>query len=114
MEIFKTPCFIRRRVVLYLTGGLGITLILSAASMFFSWLIPYRDKPMMPKPFFISALLPGLAAGSAIEANDWIRWSAYLAVNSLAYGIGIFFLDAVRIAVKDNRRQLASQKSKFD
>jgi len=104
----------RRRVVLYLIGGLGITLILTAASMFVSWLIPYRDKPMIPKPFFLYALAPGQLAAEVIEASYSIRLGTYLAVNSLAYGIGIFFLDTVRVAVKDNRRQFADQKGEFD
>jgi hypothetical protein len=74
-----------RRIAISLVGGISITGALTALSYLFIRLLPYRDKPMMPKPFFLYALLPGTAAAESIEGHSWIRVSVFVITNSLTY-----------------------------
>jgi hypothetical protein len=57
-------------------------------------LFPYRDLPMMPKPFFLYALAPGILAGELIR-HGWLRGVAFFLANSLVYAVAAFSVSAV-------------------
>lgn len=80
--------------------GLGITLALSFLSLLAVRLFPYRDLPMMPKPFFVFALLPGFIAGEWFS-HDWMRELLFYLTNSIVYGFAVFCLIALMNAGKD-------------
>ena len=85
-----------RRIAVSLIGGLGITAALTLASAVLFRLMPYRDLPMMPKPFFLVTLLPGILAAESIESQRWISASVFWIANVLAHGIGVFAFDTMR------------------
>jgi hypothetical protein len=85
-----------RRIAVSLVGGLGITAALTYFSAVFVRLMPYRDLPMMPKPFFLFALFPGMLAAESIESHLWIRASVFWIANALAYAIGVFAFATMR------------------
>ena len=85
-----------RRIAVSLIGGLGVTAALTIVSAVFVRLMPYRDLPMMPKPFFLFALLPGILAAESVESHRWIRASVFWIANALAYAIGVFAFDMMR------------------
>ena len=57
-------------------------------------LFPYRDKPMMAKPFFLYVLAPGFLAGGLI-GHIWLRWLVFFTTNSLVYAIAAFCVGVV-------------------
>ena len=92
-----------RRVVVSLVGGFGITAglgLLSALSIKF---MPYRDLPMMPKPFFLFALSPGVITAELIDGPRWIHEGVFWTANMLAYAIGVFAFSTLLHSRKANR-----------
>ena len=85
-----------RRIAISLVAGLGITAALTLASGVFVRLAPYRDLPMMPKPFFLFALAPGILTAESIDAHRLIRESVFWIANAVAYAIGLFTFDTMR------------------
>src|SRR5438309_3550024 len=69
----------KRRIGISLLLGLSITLALTFLSALAVRLFPYRDLPMMPKPFFLFALSPGLIAGECFAHG----WTTELAARAL-------------------------------
>ena len=49
---------------------------------------------MMPKPFFLYALAPGILAGELI-GHGWLRGVAFFLANSLVYAVAAFSVSAV-------------------
>jgi hypothetical protein len=57
--------------------------------------MPYRDLPMMPKPFFMYALLPAMLAAGIIDSpHTWIIYSVFWIPNTLSYAAGVLLLHA--------------------
>jgi hypothetical protein len=83
-----------RRVAISLLWGLSTTLVLTVLSTLSVRLFPYKDLPMMPKPFFLFALAPGIIAGEWF-AQGWMRESVFLVTNSLVYAVAAFCVIAV-------------------
>jgi len=54
---------------------------------------------MMPKPFFVYALLPGIIVGEWFSFN-WIGKSLFFVTNSIAYAFATFCFIAVMNAGK--------------
>ena len=80
-----------RSITISLLGGLTITGALAFCSALFIHYLPYRDLPMMPKPFFLYALSPGIFASELIESRHrWMHESAFWMTNVLAYAIVVF------------------------
>jgi hypothetical protein len=67
---------------------------LTVLSMLAIRLFPYRDLPMMPKPFFLYALAPGILAEELI-GHGWLRGVAFFLGNSLVYAVAAFCVSAV-------------------
>lgn len=84
----------KRRVAVSLLLGLGVTGVLSLLSMLAIRLFPYRDLPMMPKPFFLYELAPGILIGELV-GHSWSREVAFILTNSLFYGAAAFCLITV-------------------
>ena len=66
--------------------------------LFIKW-FPYRDLPMMPKPFFLIALLPGYLAGEQFDDPRTQNAVFYLA-NILVYSTLFFCLVGLFLARK--------------
>ncbi len=93
----------KRRIMISVLGGFAITAVLgllSAASMRF---FPYRDLPMMPKPFFVFALSPGLMTTKLIGGPHWIHEGVFWSANIVVYAIGVYAVDALVHLRKSNR-----------
>jgi len=85
-----------RRIGISLLSGLSITLALTFLSTLVIRLFPYRDLPMMPKPFFLYALAPGIIAGEwCAHGHGWIQDVAFFLANSAAYAVAVFCVIAV-------------------
>jgi hypothetical protein len=84
----------QQRVGISLLSGLSITLALTFLSTLIIRLFPYRDLPMMPKPFFLYALAPGIIVGEWFH-HGWIRASVFFLTNSLVYAVAAFCVIAV-------------------
>ena len=84
----------KRRIGISLLLGLSITLALTFLSALAVRLFPYRDLPMMPKPFFLFALSPGLIAGECF-AHGWTSESAFFLTNTMAYALAAFCIIGV-------------------
>jgi hypothetical protein len=78
-----------RRIGISLFSGISITLVLTFLSTLAIRLFPYRDKPMMPKPFFLYAQAPGIIAGEWF-AHGWIQDAVFFLTNSVAYAVAAF------------------------
>jgi hypothetical protein len=76
-----------RRIAISLFAGFCITATLTLGSDLFIWLMPYRDKPFMPKPFFLYLLAPGIAAAELVDGVKWISLTIYVMANSIAYAL---------------------------
>jgi hypothetical protein len=74
--------------------GLSATGALTVLSMLAIHLFPYRDLPMMPKPFFLYALAPGILVGELV-GHGWLRGVAFFLTNSLVYAGAAFCVIAV-------------------
>jgi hypothetical protein len=57
-------------------------------------LFPYRDLPMMPKPFFLYALAPGVLVTELVD-HGWSRGVLFFVTNSLAYAVAAFCVIAI-------------------
>jgi hypothetical protein len=80
-----------RSITTSLLGGLTITGALAFCSALFIHYLPYRDLPMMPKPFFLYALSPGILASEMLNSRDhWMHESAFWVGNVSAYAIVVF------------------------
>jgi hypothetical protein len=79
----------KARIGISLGCGLAITVALLFLSKLAIRLFPYRDLPMMPKPFFLYALAPGIIAGEAF-AHGWIQKSVFFLTNSVVYAVAAF------------------------
>lgn len=92
-----------RRVLISLIGGVVITGSLCLASAFFIHGHPYRDLPMMPRPFFLFALSPGVIVGEIFHFQTyWIHEAIFWAGNVLAYSLVVYSLPAlVRAILRD-------------
>ena len=84
----------KRHLFVSLLSGLSTTLVLTVLSTFAIRLFPHRDLPMMPKPFFLYALAPGIIVGEWF-AHGWIQESIFFLTNSLAYAVAAFCVIAV-------------------
>jgi hypothetical protein len=76
-------------LLLSLGCGLAITVALLFISNLTIRLFPYRDLPMMPKPFFLYALAPGIIAGEVL-AHGWIQGFVFFLTNSVVYAVAAF------------------------
>ena len=85
---------VKRRFGISLLLGVGVTGALSLLSVLAIRLFPYRDLPMMPKPFFLYALAPGILIGE-LGGHGWSRSVVFLLTNSLFYGVVAFCLITV-------------------
>ena len=83
-----------RRIEISFLCGLSITLALSFLSELAVRLFPYRDLPMMPKPFFVCALLPGFIVGEWLPFR-WIGEFVFFVTNSIAYAFATFCFIAI-------------------
>jgi hypothetical protein len=83
-----------RRIAISVLWGLSTTLALTVLSTLAVRLFPYKDLPMMPKPFFLFALAPGIIAGEWLN-HGWMRESAFFLTNSLVYAVAAFCVIAV-------------------
>src|SRR5438270_8762647 len=92
-----------RRIAVSLIGGLGITAALTLVSAVFVRFMPYRDLPMMPNPFLLFALFPGILAAESIASHRWISASVFWIANALAYAIGVFAFDTMRRLRKSDK-----------
>jgi len=84
----------KRRLVICAIVGVCLTATLSVLSSQISRLFPYRDLPMIPKPFFIFALFPGFIVGE-LFAPGWAGGSAFFLTNALAYSTAVFAVGAI-------------------
>ena len=84
---------IRQRIGISLLSGIGISLALALLSGLAIRWFPYRDKPMIPRPFFLYALLPGLTLGESF--SGWARSVVFYAANSVAYALLVFCTVAI-------------------
>jgi len=61
---------------------------------------------MMPKPFFMYALLPGAMFAELFSSYRWIALAAFVVGNSVAYAIPLFcvieFVGAVKRAGRNS------------
>jgi len=83
-----------KRIGISLLLGVAVTLALCVLSRLAIRLFPYRDLPMMPKPFFLYALAPGIVVGEQLEPG-WIHEFAFYLANCLAYAVAAFCLIAL-------------------
>jgi hypothetical protein len=74
--------------------GVTTTLVLSFLSQLAIRLFPYRDLPMMPKPFFLCALAPGFIVAEQFE-RGWMQGFVFYGTNSLVYAVAIFCVAAL-------------------
>ena len=79
--------------------GLSITLALSFLSQLAIRLFPYKDLPMMPKPFFLYALSPGFIVGEWFS-HGWVSESLFFLTNAIAYAFVVFCIMIMMNAVK--------------
>jgi hypothetical protein len=91
---------LKRRIEISAFCGIGITLTLAALSVLAVRFMPYKDKPMMPKPFFLYLLSPGIILAESVPANGWVNHAAFFIGNSLAYAIGAYCLLAAFRAMR--------------
>jgi hypothetical protein len=80
---------VKRLISISLILGFGLTMALRLLSDLAIRLFPYRDLPMMPKPFFLFALLPGFYAAEQFTSR-WMQESAFYITNSAVYFIAAF------------------------
>jgi hypothetical protein len=92
-----------RRVVVSLVGGFGVTAGLELLSALSTKFMPYRDLPMMPKPFFLFALFPGLITAELIDGPRWLQESVFWTVNMLAYAMVVFAFGTLLHSQRANR-----------
>ncbi len=92
-----------RRVVVSLVGGFGITAGLVLLSDLFVKFMRYRDLPMMPKPFFLFALFPGLITSELIDGPRWLHEGVFWTANTLAYAIAVFAFGTLLHLQRANR-----------
>jgi len=83
-----------RRIGISLLSGISITLALTFVSTLAIRLFPYRDKPMMPKPFFLFALAPGIITAEQF-AHGWVQDAVFFLTNSAVYAVVSFCVVAV-------------------
>jgi hypothetical protein len=83
-----------KRVGVSLLLGVTIALVLSFLSQLAIRLVPYRDLPIMPKPFFLYTLAPGLIVAEQFE-RGWVQQLAYYLTNSLFYAVAVFCVTAL-------------------
>lgn len=76
----------KRSLVVSALSGMSITLLLTFLSTLGGRYFPYQDLPMMPRPFFLYALSPGIMAGEPFQ-SVWISGMAFFLVNSIVYAI---------------------------
>ena len=79
---------LKHRLEISLLCGACITATLTLLSSSAIRLFPYRDLPMMPKPFFLFTLMPGIIFGELFLG--WLRAVAFYVANSAAYGLLVF------------------------
>jgi hypothetical protein len=93
----------KKRIELSILIGFGITLSLSLLSRLAIRFFPYHDKPMMPKPFFLYALSPGLMVGELYAQYGWVSEALFFLVNAIAYSlITILVMASIRKLVTMN------------
>ena len=95
-----------RRIVISLIGGIVITGSLALASALFIHYRPYRDLPMMPRPFFLIALSPGVIASHIFHfRNRHVANAIFWSGNVITYALAVFCLPAlVRASVRASLR----------
>lgn len=94
----------KRRILLSLACGLMLTVALSLLSLLAIRLFPYRDLPMMPKPFFLYALAPGILAGEIFSGAPWVRAVMFFGINSAVYALAVLCVIAIVNASKPAAR----------
>lgn len=95
---------VKRHIEISLLCGISITFVLTTLSALAIRWFPYRDLPMMPKPFFMYALLPGAMFAELFSSYRWIALAAFVVGNSVAYGLPVFFVIEFVGAVKRAER----------
>ena len=71
-------------------SGFLVTVVLSLSSILAIRFVPYGDLPMMPKPFFIYTLAPGLIATEFLNVHGLWRSLTFVTANTLAYAIAFW------------------------
>ena len=84
----------KRSWIAALLYGCVVTLLLTFLSTIALYRFPYADLPMMPKPFFLCALAPGIMAGEPFQ-SVWMSGLAFFLVNSVVYAFISFCVIAV-------------------
>lgn len=76
--------------------GFVISLLLSVLSQLAIRMMPYRDLPMMPKPFFLFTLLPGFIVANTLPLHyPWLRYAVFISVNGIVFSLATFLLLAL-------------------
>ena len=84
----------KRSCIAALLYGCIATLLLTFLSTVALYRFPDTDLPLMPKPFFLYALAPGIIAGEPF-ASVWMSGVAFFLVNSIVYAFVSFCVIAV-------------------
>ena len=79
---------LKHRIGVSLLCAVCITATLTLLSSSAIHLFPYRDLPMMPKPFFLVALMPGIVFGELF--SGWLQPAVFYVANSAAYALLVF------------------------
>ena len=94
---------LKHRIEISLLGGVCITATLTLLSSCAIRLFPNRDLPMMPKPFFLFTLMPGIIFGELF--SGWLRPTAFYVANSAAYALLSFgATEIIWVLRRRNRR----------
>ena len=91
----------KRRIEFSILCGLGITSALFLSSILAVRLFPYRDLPIMPKPFFVYTLLPGIIAAEWLSHGWTIEGRLlFFLTNSIVYALAVFCIISIISAAK--------------
>lgn len=101
---FFAMTWVMQRIEASFFSGLGISLTLSIMAEVAVRLLPYRDKPMMPKLFFVEALSPGLLVWSWFSFGSVVGHFSYFLTNAIFCGVPLFCMIAI---VQAGRRRSA-------
>jgi hypothetical protein len=100
-----------RRIAISLIAGFCITATQTFVSDLFVWLMPYRDLPFLPKPFFLFSLLPGVAAAELVDGPKWISLLTYVAASSTAYALVLGIIGLLWSRIRSQQHAQSKQIS---
>ncbi|HKS76683.1 MAG TPA: hypothetical protein VJQ82_25940 [Terriglobales bacterium] len=92
----------KRSWIAALLYGCLLTLLLTFLSTVALYKFPDIDLPLMPKPFFLYALAPGIVAGEPF-ASIWMSGLAFILVNTIVYAFISFCV--IVVARQTSRRR---------